>query len=79
MTNREKFVAELTKQYEALFKIEPDYAFAAARNTPAEWAEKMTSALSAGTANKAGHGVSRTCKALDIPHTYQGILIYLNA
>ena len=77
-TNRDRFVTVLTGQYKELF-ARPEYAGAAQHNTPAELAEKMTAALAAGSGDKTGAGVSRTCRALGIKTTYKAIAAYLSA
>jgi hypothetical protein len=73
------FRNELTRQYEALFANDPNYAYAAARTTPAALADKMTAGLATGGANKDGDGIKRTCKTLGIKHTYRAIAAFLNA
>jgi len=78
MTNYEKFVAELTKQYQELFTT-PDYKFAALRHTPESLAKFMSDGLRADQANKDGTGIKNTCKALKIKYTYCGIATYLNS
>ena len=72
----DKFYATLAEQYRALFQT-PEYAMAAARYPPEDLARKMTCGLAAGTANKDGEGIIKTCKVLDIPHTYKAIKAYL--
>ena len=72
-----KFVAELTKQYERLFKEDDAYTMAKRLHTPASLALKMTSSLLSATANKEGLGVKRTCKALGISYTYKAIEQFL--
>ena len=73
----DKFYATLAEQYRALFQM-PDCAMAAARYTPEDLARKMTCGLAAGTANKDGEGIIKTCKALGIPHTYKAIRAYIS-
>ena len=73
----DKFYATLAEQYRALFQT-PEYAIAAARYTPEDLARKMTCGLAAGTANKDGEGIIKTCKALGIPHTYKAIRAYIS-
>lgn len=78
MTNLERFVAVLSDQYAQLFVSNPDtYSMARARYTPAELAEKMAMGLKAGTANKDGEGIKRTCKVLGIAYTYKALSAYL--
>jgi hypothetical protein len=72
-----KFEEILIEQYRLLFKNDPEYAYAASRTTPEALAAKMTAGLIAGTANKEGDGIFRTCKALAIKHTYKAIKEYL--
>lgn len=74
--NRERFIEQLTLEYRRLFET-PDYAFSARVTTPEHLAVKMTDGLLAGTANKDGEGIKRTCKVLGIPYTYAGIKTYL--
>lgn len=75
-TNIDRFLTVLTGQYEYLFTL-PEYQVAASRQTPADLARKMTVGLRAGTADKDGEGVKRTCKVLGIKHTYKAIREYL--
>ena len=67
----------LAAQYRELFTT-PEYAFSAARTTPEALATRMTDGLKAGTANKDGDGIKRTCKILGIKPTYAAIKQYLN-
>ena len=76
--NFDRFYERLTLEYTALFKL-PAYAIAAARYTPDAMARKMTIGLDTGTADKAGEGIRRTCKALGISHTYKAIRTFLDA
>jgi hypothetical protein len=76
MTNKDKFIAELTSQYFKLFSL-PDYAMAAARYTPGQLALKITDGLLTGESSKEGDGVKRTCKALYVTLTYKAIREYL--
>ena len=75
--NLERFKTILTDQYTQLFET-PDYAMAKSRYTPEGLAHKMTIGLHAGTADKDGEGIKRTCKALGIKHTYKAIREYLD-
>jgi hypothetical protein len=77
--NLEAFNTQLEKEYERLFKEDPEYAYAASKTTPSALARKMTLGLDAGSANKEGEGIQRTCKALGVPHTYKGIRAFLSA
>ncbi len=78
-TNRERFQAELVRQYTDLFSSgDPDYAYAAKMGTPEKLAKQMTDALSIGSANKEGKGIRRACKALGVAYTYKGIREFLN-
>lgn len=78
MTNRERFVGELTTAYEQLF-AQPEYAFAASRTSPHELAIKMTEGLVTRGANKDGRGIQIACKACGIRHTYKAIADFLNS
>jgi hypothetical protein len=78
MNNREKFIEELAKQYEVLFKADLEYAYVAARQTPIDLATKMTNCFFAGTHKSPTISIRRTCKALNIPHTNKGIQDYFN-
>lgn len=71
-----QFHAELTRQYERLFK-DPDYAFSASTCTSSGLADKMTRAFISGSANKDGNGVKFACKAIGIPYTYKAISAFL--
>lgn len=73
---QENFIAELTAQYTELFKM-VEYAIAAKNYTPEALALKMTTGLIAGTANKDGEGIKRTCKHFGIPYTYKAITEFL--
>lgn len=75
-TPQEHFCNVLATHYTELFKSDPNYAYSASKHTPAELAQKMTRALNAGSGNKAGEGVKRTCKQLGIPYTYKRIKEY---
>jgi len=78
MSNLEKFIAELTKQYAALYESDPaTYSMAKARYSPAALAEKMAMGLKKRDANKDGKGIKRTCKTLGVKHTYSAIETYL--
>ena len=78
-TNAQRFQELLTSAYSDLFKNDPEYAFSASRTTPEALAEKMTASLIAGTANKDGEGIKRTCKACGIKQTYSAIKEFLLA
>jgi len=78
-TRFDTFHRELTRHYRSLFANDPEYKYAAATRTPEEMARAMTLRLAAGTANKDGKGIKRTCKSLHIPHTYGAICEYINA
>lgn len=71
------FYAKLAEVYAELFANDAEYAYSAARSTPEDLARKMTTGLAAGTANKDGQGIRRTCKALGIAYTYKAIREYL--
>jgi hypothetical protein len=75
-TQFDQFYTTLAEQYRTLFQT-PKYAMAAARYTPEDLARKMTCGLAAGTADKDGEGIIKTCKALGISHTYKAIRAYL--
>lgn len=77
MTTFDQFEATLAAQYRVLFET-PEYAYAKSRRTPEELAHKMTSGLAAGTANKDGEGIRKTCKLLGIPYTYKALRDYFN-
>jgi len=77
MNNAQKFQAELTAQYTRLFAT-TEYAMVAARYTPESLAEKMTSGLIKGIANKEGRGIENTCKTLGIKYTYKAIAAFLS-
>jgi hypothetical protein len=77
-TPRERFQIILEGQYARLFET-PDYAYVAARTTPAALAAKMTAGLVDGTANKDGEGIKTTCKVLGIKYTYSAIRAFLIA
>ena len=79
MTNYQRFVDELTKAYSDLFTNDPEYAYAAARNTPEGLAAKMAAGLAHGTANLDGAGIKRACKACGIRQTYKAIRPFLVA
>ncbi len=70
------FATQLEKEYNVLFQ-QPDYAYAAQKTTPKALAEKMTISLAAGTANKDGEGIKRTCKHLKIGYSYKAIKEFL--
>ena len=76
--NTAKFTNELEKAYAFLFKNDPEYAYSAARNTPRELAEKMTSAFLKGSANRDGAGIKLACKAIGIKQTFKAISSFLN-
>jgi hypothetical protein len=78
MKNLDRFIAQLTTEYIALFAT-PEYAYAARRTDPAAMAVRMTNGLMSTppTANKDGDGIKRTCKALGLPYTYKAIRAYL--
>lgn len=77
--NLNRFYEVLAEHYRDLFTSDADYTYAAQRTTPEDLARKMTLSLDAGTANKDGDGIKRTCKTLGIPHTYKAIRAYLSA
>lgn len=77
MTQAQTFRDTLAAQYRELFKT-AEYSYSADRMTPEALATRMTDSLKAGTANKNGDGIKRTCKALKIPYTYGAIWSYLN-
>jgi hypothetical protein len=77
--NCQAFRVSLERAYGALFANDPNYAYSAARTTPAALAEKMTIGLAKGEANKDGEGVKTACKALGIAYTYKAIAAYLTA
>lgn len=79
MTNHNRFEQELTAAYTDLFANDPEYAYAAARTTPAALAAKMTAGLVTGGANKDGAGIRRACKAVGIKPTYAAIRAFLTA
>lgn len=76
-TQRERFQAVLTSQYEHFHKSDARYAYVAQRLTPAEHAAKMTAALATHGADKDGDAVKATCKALGVKHTYKAIRKFL--
>lgn len=77
MTNHEIFSRALEVAYTDLFANDPDYAYAAARNTPAQLAAKMTAGLATGSAHHVGDGIKRACKAVGIKHTAKAVREYL--
>jgi len=77
--NLDAFNAQLEKEYTRIFAESPEYAYAANRTTPAALARKMTLGLDAGSANKDGEGIARTCNYFGIPHTYKAIRAFLTA
>lgn len=77
--NLDAFNARLALEYERLFKESAEYAYAASRTTPGELARKMTLGLAAGSANKDGEGIKRTCAHFKIPHIYKAIRAFLDA
>lgn len=77
MSQAQHFRDILAEQYRDLFNT-TDYAYAAARMTPEALATRMTDGLKAGTANKDGEGIKRTCKQIGIKYTYGAIKSYLN-
>jgi hypothetical protein len=77
--NLATFESHLVDAYKELFASDPEYAYAAARTTPARLARKMAAVLVTGAANKDGEGIKRACKAVGIKHTYKAIRDYLNA
>lgn len=77
MNNRETFRQHLETAYTDLLKNNPDYAYAAARTTPAGLAEKMTESLAIKTASIDGEGIKRVCKILGIKRTQKAIKEYL--
>ena len=79
MTNYQRFVDELTKAYADLFANDPEYAYAAARNTPEGLAAKMAAGLADESANLDGAGIKRACKACGIRQTYKAIRPFLAA
>lgn len=78
MDNKETFMDTLTKEYEYLFENDPEYAFSASRTMPRQLAARMTEGLRAGTANKDGKGIKKTCQKLGIAYTYKAIKEYLS-
>lgn len=78
MNNLDTFYETLRKQYEHLFKTDPDYAYSASRVTPNGLALNMTLGLASGSANKDGAGVKNTCRALGIACTYKAIRTYFD-
>lgn len=74
----DRFYEVLREQYEELFRTSAEYQYAASVTTPAALARKMTLGLDAGTASEDGEGIRKTCKILQIPHTYKGIREFLN-
>ena len=76
--NLDAFNVQLAKEYAELFKSDPTYVYAASKMTPEALARKMTLALDAGTGNKDGLGIVRTCRYFKIAHTYKAIRAFLN-
>lgn len=79
MTNYEKFRQQLELAYVDLFASDPDYSYAAARNTPVGLSDKMTHGLLTGSANHDGTGIKRACKAVGVKHTRKAIREYLES
>ena len=77
MNNFDKFQEQLEKEYTELFKT-PEYSYSASRTTPKSLAEKMTASLKAGSANKDGDGIKRTCKHFGVKYTYKDIQQFLS-
>jgi hypothetical protein len=77
--NLDAFCDQLEREYVRLFECDPEYAYSAARITPAALARKMTLGLDSGSANKDGDGIKRTCKHFGIPYTYKAIRAFLTA
>jgi hypothetical protein len=75
--SRSRFIAELTRQYTDLFANDARYAHIASKRSAAELAEDMTAGLIAGSADKEGDGIQRTCKALGIKPTWKAIVAFL--
>ena len=75
-TNRERWMTILTGQFELCLETD-EYAMAKSRYTPEELAEKMTSGLLNGTADKDGKAIRNTCKVLGLKNTYKAIKEYL--
>ncbi len=78
MSNKQKFMDELTLAYRDLFATNPDYQFSATRISPEALALKITNGLHTGGANKDGEGIKRACKACGIKQTYKAIQSYFN-
>lgn len=77
-TNKERFIEVYTEKLRYEFTYNQEYFYSAARTTPKDLALKMTEGLIAGTANKDGDAIKKTCKQLGIKHTYKAIKEYLN-
>ena len=77
-TNLDRFYDALREQYKVLFETDRDYAYAAARMTPAGLALKITLGLAAGTADKSGKGVKNVCEQLGVPCTYKAIRAFFD-
>lgn len=76
-SNQHRFSEALCAAYRTLF-LEPEYALAAARTTPAELSEKMTQGLSTGGADKDGKAVQQVIREFGIKNTYKAIREFLN-
>lgn len=77
-TNRERFRERLVTQYTALFQL-PQYAGAAHRFTPKEFADLAVRDLPLATFSKDGEAVRAVCALLGVKNTYKAIREYLNA
>jgi hypothetical protein len=85
MTNRETFLAQYGRELQAEYANNEPWMARLASNPPEmphtlpELAERITSGLVTGRANKDSPPIKRTCKALGIKHTYTALREYLNA
>jgi hypothetical protein len=76
--NYNRFRTVLAKHYTVLYATDPEYAYAKAKRTPEDLADRMSANLLTGSANKDGEGIKRTCKELGIKQTYKAIREYFD-
>lgn len=76
--NLDAFNEQLAKEYERLFRENPEYAYAAAHTTASALARKMTLGLASGSANKDGLGIKRTCAHFGIAYSYRAIRTFFD-
>lgn len=77
VVRRAELARLLKEAYATLFVADPQYAYAAAKNTPEQLAEKMLAAFVGGTGSIEGEGINRACKGLKIKRTYKSIEAFI--